>query len=916
MNHDSVYVVSTRLLPCITAALITTLVSPLAAAPAKTDQIESYLSSHSLDELLALHLQRVFQTSSGTDRQDAADKLASLYARQLTSGASLTAHDELVTQSKSILAVLPDARALELRLALAQDAFTHAEDQAERWRLQLADHTEADTARRTCTDLVKQLSTIAENADVRIRSLERQEETLGRTDLLADALEQARRQRSRAHYLAGWAGYYVAELDPGSRAGASGEALRHFGAMLNARPDAAPTVPRVPEQMLEFDHVARSAIGSGLCVALQGNTVQALQWLDLVRHSTVAADAIKAQVPARRIIVLAQSANWDALAAFMNRLQSESTLKARQPGPSGLTATEARLLAVYAMDGTVQNHSHAAQTLAQRALAALAIDGNTAQLLDIAEKYLTLTADTQRAGFLSSYLRGLREYNRAQQLLRASGNDLDTPSTDISITRPFRSASQFFNRATKADDAVEFSLAASSAELLQAIALFSSAANTDDLIASVDMLTRAGASLHSVDPTRAASAYRLAIRALELALDRNAPNATAIATRRNQLVDRFIDLYPTNPAAAGFIIRRATAEDVPTDRAVSLLLSIPENSPLALNAHHEAARRLYAQFAQANGPDRQNAATRFLSVADGLLAHDRRQIMSGDRTEAARAALNARRILECEFVLNGPSVSRAARAYDLLSALFSQGVLTDTGVHVELQYRAVQIALLKRDIKMAMEAASKLAKSNPTLAAQAHRAILFGLARTWEHNAPPADLSSPSSADPSQLRAAHDLYDFAVDHLALNEPLQRERNAHGDAALLAVIADAGAFLWQYEHTDDVRKLTLMLYQSLLASQGDAARILQASARFFESANERTLAIESLSRLLKGLDEGTDEWFQTKGHLISLLATVDPARARQLIEQHAVLYPEFGPPPWGARLRTLHKQLTAGGGDPP
>ena len=43
----------------------------------------------------------------------------------------------------------------------------------------------------------------------------------------------------------------------------------------------------------------------------------------------------------------------------------------------------------------------------------------------------------------------------------------------------------------------------------------------------------------------------------------------------------------------------------------------------------------------------------------------------------------------------------------------------------------------------------------------------------------------------------------------------------------------------------------------------------------------------------------------------LLADEDPDAARDAIAQHAVLYPDFGPDPWGDRLRALDARLRGG-----
>ena len=45
--------------------------------------------------------------------------------------------------------------------------------------------------------------------------------------------------------------------------------------------------------------------------------------------------------------------------------------------------------------------------------------------------------------------------------------------------------------------------------------------------------------------------------------------------------------------------------------------------------------------------------------------------------------------------------------------------------------------------------------------------------------------------------------------------------------------------------------------------------------------------------------------------MQLLSTTDPSGALALLDQHELLYPNYGTEPYGSKLRTLHVQLKAG-----
>ena len=55
------------------------------------------------------------------------------------------------------------------------------------------------------------------------------------------------------------------------------------------------------------------------------------------------------------------------------------------------------------------------------------------------------------------------------------------------------------------------------------------------------------------------------------------------------------------------------------------------------------------------------------------------------------------------------------------------------------------------------------------------------------------------------------------------------------------------------------------------------------------------------------EPGSGAWYEARYHQIALLADIDPARARIVMDQHRTLNPDYGPEPWASRLAALDKR---------
>ena len=104
---------------------------------------------------------------------------------------------------------------------------------------------------------------------------------------------------------------------------------------------------------------------------------------------------------------------------------------------------------------------------------------------------------------------------------------------------------------------------------------------------------------------------------------------------------------------------------------------------------------------------------------------------------------------------------------------------------------------------------------------------------------------------------------------------------------------------------------LDLDRLVMASHTPTSDLLRRLARNAEAGNEPILARQTWGRLAAALPPGDPAWYESRFESIRLLSEEDPDAARDAITQHAVLYPDYGPEPWGDRLRALDARLRGG-----
>lgn len=868
----------------------------------KSDRLEEYLSSLQMDTLLAEYLQGVM-ASAATERErvQAGERLARVYTRLLEGEGGDSATRRWESAAEELLRTVPDLDSLELRLALAQASYRRAERDAERSRLYLDQTIDRALLVARFRALLDRFAGLAERADRLVQGLERRQEdrmTIAQRDLVDQTLHQARRHSSMAHYLAGYSGRYLAMLEPSSDG--ARRALMHFGRMLDAPSGEMPIASRFTASSARYPHIARSAIGSGLCFAMLGQTDEGLAWLDAVAASGERPAGIDGPIFSARAEILARSRRWDDLLSAANQRRDRL---AEGDGVRILPTLEARLLGVLTLEAI--GWGTPAPTLAMTrdlALSDLIARGEFGHAVDLASVF-----GGERFGvesFVSQQVRALLIYERARAEHAKVQDDDSRPVTDPDLARSYLDAARLFERALETEDAFAFPDAMSSAAALIGLCRYYAGAHSER--SGAEWFVRAAD--QASDPQRAAESLWMAVLAMDAeieALDDEA--ARGRRSERDALISRFLKEHPNHPRADLLLLRRIADGQIPPEDAVELLLGISEGSPMYDAARREAARLEFMQFRQAGSDRRDWHARRFLDLAGPLLAADERRARVGDAESGRRAIEFGRRMLEAALRVESPDIARATSVMELLESLLVDAGVEGTELAEEFDFRRAQIALATGDREAANAVMQRLMQGEGRFVEAANRLFYRDALARWRR------LRRADAGAETAVEAARDVVrhggrlfvEYTAADQALTDPAVRSLGRTVADAALDVHLATGRREWA--------ERALVLYATLRDAGERDAELLRSLAMVAESSGDDETALESWRTLVAGLRVGSDEWFSARTEHLRVLSRVDPDRAREVMAQHRALYPELGPEPHRTKLQEIERALHSGAG---
>ncbi len=861
---------------------------PEPAPQTPADPVEAYLDHLGLRELRATHLRSQLSRARLEERLEIANRLGTIYARMLDEATTRESRERIATLARELLESVPESRSFDLRINLAKSRYLIAEEIAERWRVRVADQEQVTEAREILREVGQMFDSVGDQAHRLVEELERRERRARDEDeqTIDAMLDEARRHRSLARYYAGWSRYYTSFLS-GTPASAT-EALRDFAWILQSGGERVPKIDLVPGSHLRFEHVARAALGVAFCYALRDNQGEALQWIDLLRDSDELPQSLRDELFAHRLTIYAGAKRWADIEWMIHQ-------RGRVGSDAALTVGEARLLAVLSLEGLAglsrPEGREIVTVLAQVALGELVKTGEVGHVLDLVERYDTTPIGQD--GFIVRYVRGLQLYTDAREEHASVESQTQRPAQSPVLRTRYRQAADLLGLARRADDADRFETEAARCGVLHGLAHY----YADEPETATEILTELAQT--APDPQVREDAMWYAIVAMERGIE---IGRSDLSEQRDQLSAIFLETYPASERSVRLVLQRAGTDLIDPRASAEILLAIEPGSPLRPVAVRHAASQLYRVYRASRTSDRDFAALRFIEVAEESIEGDLATIRElPDEELIARAQellIRLRQILDASMGLSSPDISRARWSLTKIEELRLLASVDIADIEAELAFRRFQIALSRGNEQAAAVELSTLRRLGGRFSDAADRTMYRRAYEVWDRRPNDSGLAREVVAHGSRVLGA-----MRSGGMTMSDPAMQ--------SLADKVSQAAQIVWDADQDEAVRDAAIALDRELLDAGLRPASVLDRFAQLSEAAGNTEDALDAWRTLLAALATGSPSWYQARYHSIRLLLATDPARAREVMDQHKLLHPDFStqPAPWGDRLQELDRQIS-------
>lgn len=889
---------------CWAAALVVATLC-FGGASARGDEVAAWLETRGLTSLLAAHLESELERARDVpQREQVASRLAAVYARLLEIETDAAVVADLDARGMKLLESVSGSEAEALRLALLGASQRAASRTAERHRLRLTSAAELAVAQATFDRIIPELRTLRKDLQNTLTLRQRKLSRAGGVDatILADDVEKAGRLVSQATFLVAWSAYYSGWISGETERVREAEGL--FIELLDTGV-ASPTPADVSVDLRALEPYARAILGLGLSRAILQRPALAIEWLALLDHPNTY-ESLAREAPAWRLAALIDGRDWEAASAELDRL-----LSAPDPAP----APWIRLAAAHGLESAAS--SPAAGALAGKAVAALAGRGELAQVLDLAKRF-GISALGER-GFVLRYVRGVERFDAARaqhaEVARQSQptqarpgsadtvNPADEPTVDRRAIELYESSANELLAGLREPDVTNFPEAAAAAEVLLGWCRYYANRLRDAAGHFEEAAARQGAA-------DGAESLWMAIVCLDR-LEQQGSDAETTA-QLEELVARFLSSYPSSQRAPQLVLRRSRGAEPASPALVEQLLSVPANSALHADAQRRAVQILYELVRTGSGAARAESARRLLAVAVPLLEEDDTRFAELSPVEQESHLIRTRQAIEVSLddLIDRPEL--AITLLDRLDEVVRRHGVDTAAISDELRFRRLQSFLALNDLAAAERLAAEMAldpgaRTEPVWSRAVHRLMFRDAVERWRA-AGPSGVDRPALLAPvvewgrRVLAEAEAIADPAAMKAALTDRAM--------IPALQSVVEAGGRWWQQNNDAALARETLARAEVILSVRPSDALLLRWGAVLAQGVGENEKALERLRTLLAGAPTGTELWFEAKWRLLTILSQTDPPRARDVMNQHKALHPEYGPEPWRERLRGLDARIPA------
>lgn len=868
----------------VDAILLALALTASLAATLRADDVAEWLERRGLAALLATRLeQELDENRDPQRRQQLAARLAAVYARLLESGGDPATLADLEARSRALLGAVAGQDADELRIALLGATQRSAAKVAERRRLRAEGAEELVAAQATLERILPELREVRKQIRHGLDGLQRRLSRAGGVEatILVEEVECQQRLAAQASFLAAWTAYYLGWLD--GRQDLIREADALFVELLDTG-EGNPSPADISTDLRAQEPYARAILGVALCRALSQRTASALDWLALLADASTYS-GLRSELPAWRLAILLDAGEWEQATQELAKVTAE---------PSAPTAWM-RLAAARGLESAQQ--SAAARRLAGQAVAELARRGELSQVLDLARRFGIEALGEQ--GFVLRYVRGVERFDAARASHAAVVADVESPLNPSSQhAKPielYEQSARELEAGLREPDAASFAPAAAAAQAMIGWCRYYQGRLVDASTAFAAAATRQ-------EGGDAAESLWMAIVTIDRL--RGAGNSTPeLDSRLDELVAKFLAEHPSSARAPHLVLRRARGDQPATLELAEQLQAVPPNSDAFPEAQRRTVQVLYELYRGARGADRLTLARRLLAAAAPVIDGDVRQLDALADTQREAHVLRVRQTIEAALDSGVGRHELARERLAELSTASDAGLLDLAPIAEELAFRRMQVHLAADERADAERMARELVAATgdgPWRRAVA-RAMFRDAFERWRGGGPSAIDDAAAQAQVvewgSMVLAEVDLAPDAATRRQLLE-------APAMLATLAAVAEAAARRWEATRDETMGRTAASRLDAVLTLRPNDSTALRFGAIVAHGLGQSSVALDRLRALLAGTPVGSTGWFEAKHRQISILAETDAPRAREVMDQLKSFHPDFGPAPWGERLRAL------------
>lgn len=816
-------------------------------------EVERFLRENRMDQLLEVQLEtRLSNTEDVAERADIAATLSTLYLSQLRSIDRSDPYREIVLfRARSLVDRISATPMHELRLELLVDQFIKNENAIELAQIDLLDSDSRDRALYAMRDvrrgLTRLLNGIEQDLDRQTRRRTSARSSNSQSEIEAE-LDSLRRLNSFGNYYLGWCGYGTAVLEGRH---VERDTYQAFGWLLGAE-GAIPVSKELSLAAIEYEHVARSAIGIAMCDAQSENYDLAKIWLE----GLLASESLPSNVPSearRRLLrVHALSGAWYDSLKLAIEISSAS-------GDGLLTIADARFVAIETLESRKARENEDAKRLITLCIEQLVEQREIGHVVDLYQRYQNLPMIG--SGFIPMYARALAELERTE-----SGES--NPAYSIVI--------DLLNRAIGASDADNYPQHRDDCRLKLAYALVRDN-QTADAIEQCQLVLDTSLDADSIEEAR-----WVRIAALDHA---NALQGRRGSSELEDAIRSYIQRYPGTQRARTLVLRYAMQGVLDPQEAITTLSAVPDDDPNA-----QAARRLQAQL--------QYEMLRDSDFRDRVLLLDTlelvRELISSFSLDVGDSSRVSTLQIGIDLSLRAvPPGTREARRYIEQAQQVIQSGPLESQLGPELVSQLIRASLLDDQIDAALAHLDELRMLDPDRGRDAQVLILNHVIKAWRVDQGVAN--------------ARMLIDIGVPVIARVSPPEPGRIGVQQSALMEAVAHAANELADEQQDNEMRLLAMRLCEQVLSRGQPSEPGLRRTASIATELRRSETALQAWLRLLAAYPQGDNRWYEARYESLVIMTQVDPARAQDTFDQFQILNPTLGPLPWRDQYDALFQR---------